>query len=570
MEIGYNKIVMEQNVGMKTSDGAVLRANVYRPDDNGRHPAILIREPYSKDLRPDWGCFSPHFYALAGFAVVLQDVRGTGVSDGHPKMNQGERLDGCETIQWVAAQPWCDGQVSMMGLSYYGSTQVQAAQAQPEHLTALAPFMPMGGHFRASLEPGCPKWYYKQIIQAMRQGRFILDAETMRARIQKMEEIMSHAEYLADLPEREGRLITGMPEFPEIQKESQARIDHLDDHQFWVDSGWEIDAEKIQVPCLFGTGWYDGAKQMTLELYQRVTEGGASRKARECSRLIIGPWPHGFTFPRILQGIDFGQEAAGEVFGMKEKLIDWNRYWSMEEDTPYMREAPVQLFLLGANEWRGYSAWPPNEAESTPYYMVSGGKANTRMGDGRLTAYMEDSADTDTYRYDPMDPTPGSEMVAFIEKSQEREDTLVYTSAPMAEELNVTGVVCVTLYARTSTKDTDFFCRLSDVDPDGRAMFLTSGMVRARYRKGYRKPEFLMPGEIYPYEIPMSGISNLFRKGHCIRVDIVSSSFPEVDRNHNTGDPVGCGTETVVAEQTIYHSRSYPSHINLPVISEKK
>lgn len=562
MDIEKKKIVIEFNVEMETKDGQILRANVYRPDDDVAHPTILIREPYSKDLRPDWGFMSPHLYARDGFSVVLQDVRGSGVSDGTPMFDPGETEDGLETIDWVAKQPWCNGKISMIGLSYYGGTQVQVAQRRPEHLVACAPFMPMGYYFRHSIQLTAPKWFYNQFISAMRLGKFPYDKELL----QKMDALMSDSSAVYDLPEYDSRLLTGLPEIPNIGKEGRERIDNLNNELFWHENGWEVDVENFDVPCLFGTGWYDGEKPYTLELYGRAKKA-KSEKTRENVRLIVGPWCHGFTMTRRLNGVDFGPFASWDMFGLYEKVRDWNLHWATGADTPYMHEAPVQVFLMGINEWRGYSEWPPKEAELVPYYIGSNGHANSRMGDGILSLKLEGAAESDSYDYDPQDPTPGNEMLHFIEKDEERRDTLVYTTSALTEPVNVTGMVTMKLFAKTDARDTDFFCRIADVFPDGRTLFLASGLVRARYRLAERQPNFIEPNIVYEYEINIGGISNLFLAGHNIRVDICSSSFPEYDRNHNTTDPIGKGRDTVVAHQTILHSEEYPSHLLLPVIS---
>ena len=565
----YHKILFEHNVCMTTSDGARLYADVYRPDDDRQHPAILHREPYSKDLTVDWGFLNAREYVLNGFAVVVQDIRGYGVSDGELDMDRGECRDGCEAVEWVAAQPWCNGKVCMMGVSYHGSTQLQAAQGAPEHLCAIAPFMVMGGHYRFSIQPNIPGWLYIQFLNAMKLGKREYDP-AVEARMQAL---VADKEHLYDLPEADSRLITGIPEIPEIGRQIRNRIRHVGDRDYWTRAGWYVDAGNIQVPCLFGTGWFDGAKFVTLEHYLNVVNTSRSALARENSRLIIGPWPHGEFVPQVFGGVDFGLAGDGKHYGVCRKHIEWFRHWALGEDTPFMKEAPVQVFLLGENRWQGYSAWPPKEAKEREFYLSGGGDAARDMESGSLLAAPAADTVADHYDYDPADPVLSDVMdpycaniSCYIEGSQRRADVAVYTSPVLEKDVTVAGMVRVVLYAATSAEDTDFACRLTDVYPDGRAMFLAQGLVRARYRNGCEKPDFIEPGKIYEYQIDLSGAGNVFKAGHRIRVDVASSAFPEYDRNHNTKDPVGSGTTLVVAHQTILHGAEYPSRIILPVI----
>ncbi len=569
MTIHSYSIIKEKNVCQLLSDGTKLYADVYRPADDLKHPAVLMRQPYSKDLTEDWGFHNAEFFASNGFAVVIQDCRGTGVSDGILSMNRNEAADGAESVEWVAARDWCNGQVCMMGLSYYGATQLMAAEPASELLTAIAPFMIMGVINLGTFQPAIPNWLFGQIEQGMRLGRYPWD----QAVVDKMHCLSADSSCIMTVPESDNEMITGVSEYPVIQQENQERLRHIGDYVYWRDMGWEIDPQAIRIPCLFGTGWYDGAKGVTLQHYRDIVTNGGSEAARSESRLIVGPWLHGSELKEKFGGWDFGAEATKEKCRIDQKHLDWFRYWCMHEKQGFMDEAPVQLFLMGANEWRGYSAWPPTEAENCIFYLGSGGHANTTNGDGVLVPESPSEQMSDSYVYDPENPSPGSPfepmfdgMTNCIEKWQDRSDVLVYTTPPLEEDLNVTGNVSMVLYAASSAVDTDFFVRLTDVYPDGRAFLLTLGMVRARFREGYIQPRFLKPGEICRYQIDLSGTSNLFRKGHCIRVDITSSSFPACDRNHNTDDAIGFGDRLIKAEQQVFSGGGAASYLVLPVI----
>jgi putative CocE/NonD family hydrolase len=242
-----------------------------------------------------------------------------------------------------------------------------------------------------------------------------------------------------------------------------------------------------------------------------------------------------------------------------------------------MDEPPVRIFVMGENRWREEEDWPLPDTRWTRYYLRSGGRANSRFGDGRLCTDppAEGEAPFDRFRYDPADPVPyitemtsaqigGPDDYSAVER---RDDVLVYTTPPLEEDLEVTGPVRMELFASTSARDTDFMAKLLDVWPNGFAQRLTDGMVRGRFRKGMDRPELLEPGRVYRFEIDLWNTSHVFKKGHRIRVEIASSAFPKYDRNLNTGAPLGRSTDMEVAEQTVYHSKQYPSAIILPVIS---
>ena len=569
MSTEHPEIIIERNAVMLTDDGASLYADIFRPDDDTKHPAILMRQPYSKDLSKSWGFYDAEFFARSGFGVVIQDCRGFGVSDGEPSMNHYEGEDGREAVEWVAGLPWCSGSVCMMGLSYYGSTQLQAAQEQPTHLKAIAPFMVMGGFGSAYFQPSIPFWLYSQYEQAMKLGKYPNDQSLLK----RMHDTLSKQDFLYELPEFCNSAITGVPEFPHIRDDNQERFLHIGDHEFWSGIGWEIDYEKIDVPCLFGTGWYDVAKSVTFDHYLQTVSKSRSEKVRADSRLIIGPWLHGEMLLTEFGGVDFGHDSSDDHSLLKRRHLEFYEHLCSEGNSDRPKQLPVLAFLLGANEWKEYSAWPPEEAESECFYLCSGTGA---VKDGRLTADAPQKPSADFYRYDPACPMPGrgrdpltGDESLFIESLHERPDDIVYTSEELTEDLNVTGMVKMTLFASSSAVDTDFCCRLSDVYPDGRALLLTYGMVRARFRDSWKAPSLLAPGQTVRYEVDMSGISNLFRKGHRIRIDITSSCFPEFNRNHNTADAPGYGTELITADQTVFCGGEHASYISLPVIRQR-
>ena len=275
---------------------------------------------------------------------------------------------------------------------------------------------------------------------------------------------------------------------------------------------------------------------------------------------------------------------AGEVDYGKDSVLDieaielrWFDHWLKGKDNGAERDAPLKIFVMGENRWRDEQEWPLARTRFTPYYFHSGGGANSLLGDGGLSIERPGDEPADSYAYNPEFPTPtrggcnccNPEIVdwgAFDQRPVEyRNDVLVYTSAPLEQELEVTGPVVAKVYARTDGTDTDFTAKLVDVHPDGYAVNLCDGIIRGRYRESTSEQKLLTPGQVYEFTIDLWPTSNLFRKGHRIRVDIASANFPRFDRNLNTGGKFGEEPEGRVANQDVLHDAAHPSHIVLPV-----
>jgi hypothetical protein len=273
--------------------------------------------------------------------------------------------------------------------------------------------------------------------------------------------------------------------------------------------------------------------------------------------------------------LDLGIASAGASIDLTGMHIRWFDYWLKGIANGIMDEPPIRIFVMGDNVWRNEKEWPLARTKYTKYYFHSDGKANSRFGNGVLSPKISANEETDVYLYDPRNPVPykwGGSGISptFVVQDQEevekRADVLVYTSEPLKNDLEVTGPIEAKLWASSSAVDTDFTTKLVDVYPNGKAYNLVEGIVRARHRQSVAKPKLIEPGKIYEYSIKLKPTSNVFKTGHRIRVQISSSNFPKWDRNLNTGHPIGQDAEIMVAMQTIYHDKQYPSHIVLPVI----
>jgi len=355
-------------------------------------------------------------------------------------------------------------------------------------------------------------------------------------------------------------------------------LDHPEYDDYWRCINIEEFHSKIEVPAFNIGGWYDIFLNGTLRNFSRMRDLGATEESRRGQQLTIGPWIHSDPFSSVSGEVDFGTRASGAAQDLQGRILRFCDFWLKGEDNGVAEDKPVRIFVMGENVWRAEEEWPLSRSEPNLYYLHSGGKANTFSGDGCMSLDAPSSEAPDVYVYNPIDPVPtrggslnGAPGImaagAFDQRPVERRpDVLMYTTLPLEQYMEVTGPIAVTLYASTSARDTDFTAKLVDVSPDGRAVNLTDGIVRARYRTPRTPASLIEIGQVIEYTIDMSATSNLFRRGHRIRLEISSSNYPRFDRNTNTGEPIGTDSSFVPALQTIYHTSEYPSHVILPVV----
>jgi putative CocE/NonD family hydrolase len=340
---------------------------------------------------------------------------------------------------------------------------------------------------------------------------------------------------------------------------------HPDHDDWWADRDAAPHLPGVTTPALHVVGWFDRFCRTTIANYRAL---GSTEQ-----RLVIGPWPHGVPVATSSGDQHFGPAAAVDA---RRLVLGWaDRFALGGSDRDDGEEPPVRIWVLGANRWRDEEAWPLARARDETWYLRSGGRANSRHGDGRLLPDAPPADEPpDLYVYDPADPTPsvpgrvgrpsGSVDQGPIE---DRGDVLVYSSPPLDHDVEVTGHVRARLYAASTARDTDWILKLVDVHPDGQVFRLVDGMVRARYRESAATPSLLEPGRVYAYDVDVGPISNLFRAGHRIRVEVASASFSEYDPNLNTGGPAAEETGGVPARQRVLHDADHASHLVLPVVA---
>ena len=576
-----HSVRFEPNVPLMLRDGTMTYVDVYRPDVEGQFPGLLQRTPYDKSTPASrTGTVDAIRAAVSGYVVVIQDVRGRYSSDGEFYTFVNEMDDGYDSVEWVSAQPWCSGKVGMYGASYVGATQWLAAIAKPPSLAAIAPGVTasdyhegwtwQGGAFSLAFNLG---WSLSNLASANWENiskRLFLPARQLDVLYDTRDNLMDVLKFLPlrDLSDLEGGLAPYYYDW----------LDHPEFDSYWERVSIEESHDQVSVPAFNWGGWYDIFLGGTIRNFTRMRELGATEDARRGQRLVIGPWVHGGTPSNVSGEVNFGVRSSGAVEDIQGQTLRFFDYWLRGEDTGVSEEKPVRIFVMGENVWRTEDEWPLARAEEVNYYLHSGGKANTMNGDGWLAPEIPVTERPDVYVYDPVDPVPtrGGPLCcdpgtiptgAYDQRSVEaRPDVLVYSTPPLESYVEVTGPVTVTLYASSSARDTDFTAKLLDVCTSGCAINLTDGIVRARYRKPRSPASLIEPGEVHEYRIDLWATSNLFKRGHQIRLEISSSNFPRFDRNTNSGEPIGSDAGLVPALQTVHHSSRYPSHVVLPIV----
>ncbi|MEO8972241.1 MAG: CocE/NonD family hydrolase [Ktedonobacteraceae bacterium] len=584
MQIGQ-QIAVDFDVPARMRDGVILRANVYRPVGDGKWPVLLTRLPYGKDFPLGSNVLDPAQVARRGYVVIVQDTRGRMASEGEWVPFNNEANDGYDTVQWAAQLAFSNGSVGMYGASYYGFTQWSAAVLTPPALKAMVPFItwndPLNGVvFRGgALELGsAASWNlmmgldvmlrrYRDNPQALGRAIYMLAKEM---------DALGTGGYWT-LPLRDFAPIQRLDIAPNVFEAIASPMDrNLTDQMTIVGKH-----ESVTVPSLNVGGWYDIFLQDTISNFTTMREQGATPEARS-SKLLIGPWAHGVVTNPIGE-MNFGFASTAGLIDLQidfgSMQLRWFDHWIKGVDTGMLREAPIKLFVMGANAWRDEQEWPLARAVNTPFYLHSGGQANTLQGNGVLSAEAPGDEPFDQYNYDPANPviTRGGALLMSPEYRpgpldqtpiEMRADALVYTTPELEQDMEVTGPITVHLWAASSAPDTDFVARLVDVHPNGYAQNLTDGIIRARYRnfaKG-EAPSLIEPGSAYEYIIDLWATSNVFKAGHRIRLVVTSSNFPRWDRNPNTGHDFGADAELAVAHQSILHDRQHPSYVVLPIV----
>lgn len=535
----------ERGVQMMTSDGVALASNVYHPQRVRKTPTILVRIPLLWDIKNRlFGDVVARMWAERGYTVVLQATRGRYPSGGRYEPFRHERRDGIETLTWLAGQPWFNGRLGMWGGSYFGYTQwVLADQVDPGPSALMVQICSTDWH--RMFYPG---------------GAFSLASALYWA--------VWSGNNLPEPPSPES-LQPGFDGFPLIEADDRLGRDY-DFFNDWVthaarDSYWaEVDGarrpESLVAPVLIMAGWYDPFLPGAIADFLRIRQGSHSSVAA-ASRLMIGPWAHARTV--VLPG---DVPLRNYRFESLAPSVPWFDRHLRSSGGAVHEDAPIRIYVNGVNRWRDEQEWPLARTRYVPYYLHSGGKANSVRGDGMLALNFPSSSEQDdTFVYDPRRPVPssGGAMfgprggIALQDAIEERLDVLVYTTPPLDADLEVTGPVTASLFVATTAPATDFTAKLVDVHPSGSAYNISEGILR----RGYRG--VAQPAEI---QIDLWPTSIVFLKGHRIRLEVSSSNYPRFDRHPNTDGQIATEQHPIAATQNLHHGLETPSHLLLPVI----
>lgn len=572
-----HNFIIEKNVMLPMRDGVKLATDVYRPRTEAPLPVMLARLPYNKDL-PRVFAFPIEGYLEAGYAVVVQDMRGRFASEGEFTLTRDEPSDGVETIDWIVNQSWSNGRIGMFGASYLGITQWLAAKEQPSAVKTIAPmhtkhslYTHVGGAFELGLF----------LDWAVRQG---VDGEVPR-RVNTEEATQEDLDAVEQMLHDMHPIYAHLPltDMPLVKRFAPYYFDWLnqttDDVERYAREGRAI-YEQVTVPALNIGGWYDMFVEGVIDNYRQMKQRGGSELARKSQHLLIGPWAH-FDLPGLFTERDYGPQASTRDMDLVGVHIRWYDRWLKDIDNGVEHEKPVRIFVMGADVWRDEADWPLPDTQYRNYYLHSQGGANTLAGDGLLLLEAPEEQPEDVFLYDPRNPVPTIGGLNLLpegdwlnagprdqRKLEQREDVLCYTTPPLAQDVEVTGPIDLVLSISSSAPDTDFTGKLVDVYPDGRAEILTDGILRVRYRESLTTPVLMEPGQTYEIRVHLGVTSNVFKAGHSIRLEVSSSNFPRFNRNTNTGgDTISEREEDLQpAINRVYHDPARLSYLILPII----
>ncbi|MEO7133972.1 MAG: CocE/NonD family hydrolase [Vicinamibacterales bacterium] len=553
-------VSVQTNVRVKMRDGVSLATDIYRPKGEGPLPVLLTRTPYNRK-DPTTGIY----LASRGYVVVMQDTRGRFESEGEFYPFRNEATDGYDTIEWAASLPGTNGQVGMFGGSYVGATQMLAASSNPPHLAGIFPYVTAMEYYEGwTYEGGAlMQWFASSWTSGLTE-------DTVR---RKTAALNRSSQWVEQLPADDYRLFN-LPAAAEVAPYFRDWVKHETNDDYWRTIKVSDSYGKMNVKALHAGGWHDIFSGGSIRNFMRLQKEAPTKEAREGQRLMMGPWAHAATSPEGKIGdVTFGSQA---VLDMNDTIVKWYDFAIKGRQNEFATTAPIKIFVMGDNVWRGEQEFPLARARNTKYYLHASKGAQSAAGDGGIATAAPQNEKPDTYEYDPASPvrTIGGRLCCgglppgpFDQHPNEsRTDVLVYSTPPLARDVEVTGFITVELYAATSAADTDFTAMIVDVDPAGYARYLADGIIRARFRNSTDKAEPIEPGRVYKYTIDLWATSNVFKAGHRIRVDISSSNFPRFNRNLNTGEPTFGATRMLKARQTIYHDTDRPSAVLLPVV----
>ena len=588
------KVIIQKSRMIPMRDNIRLSTDLYVPKNKeGKLPVILIRTPYNKNVfRNKEKKHIAHFFSSQGYIVAVQDCRGKFESEGIYSPPAGnEANDGYDTVDWLTKQDWSNGKVGTFGCSYPGETQMVQAPLMHPGLAAMIP-QAAGGvigaangryNYWAGFKGGVLdhaasiSWYFRAAHKySYKPPPGLTDTEILNIR-----EFFNPA--VTKLPDIDLEQLNWYLPLIDVMNEAGAPPNDWVDlitkdfgDSWWHDvMGFYNGNEKFNTPAIHMSSWYDFSVEETLFASNYFRENAVSKSATENQFVIIAPTGH-CDFDGADENTQVGELYIGDArFDYLGTYLKWFDYWLKDQENSVTDMPKVQYYTMGKNQWQSADAWPLPETKFAKYYLHSDGSANSRYGNGRLSLKPPKNELPDIYIYDPGNPVPtlgGSRSEppgAFDQATVEiRNDVLVYSTPILKKGIEITGPITLIIYVSSSAKDTDFTAKLVDVYPDGKAYNIQDTIFRSRYRDGFTKKVWMKEDEVYKIQLNLNAASNYFASGHIIRLQVSSSNFPMYERNLNTGGNNYDETEWIVAENTIHHSKEYPSHIILPIIEK--
>jgi putative CocE/NonD family hydrolase len=592
--------IVDQKVMMPMRDGVRLATDIYRPKGDDPVPIVFSRTPYNFNTYGNGemntrGMQTALEWVKKGYAYVVQNERGRFFSEGEWDILGTPLSDGYDAMEWMSKQPWSNGKIGTLGCSSTAEWQMAVASMNHPAHAALVPqgfgagvgrigeFFEQGNFFRGGANQMLfTAWLYGTQHDPMAPRLPVGIEQKDLLRLQRFYDMAPEypkVDWKAGLSHLPVEDIIENVDGPMGIYEEMITRDPNDAK--WYQGGLYHDDMPFDKPSFWFVSWYDVSSSPNIALYNHVRKNAVSEMARNNQYLVIAPVLH-CSYTRATEDTMVGERSVGDArLNYDEIITAWFDLWLKGEKTDTVSEMPkVQYFTMGSNKWQSSDVWPPAESVMTTYYLDSEGTANTRNGDGTLSAKKPRKANLDTFKYDPMNPVnsyggnvccTGNAVQGGAYDQQEmelRDDILVYTSAPLEEGVEISGFIESYLYLSSDAKDTDVTIKLIDVHPDGKAYNLDETIQRVRYREGYDKEVMMEDGKVYEVKMTPMSTSNYFEKGHSIRIEVSSSNFPRFDRNLNTGGNNFDESEGVIATNSIHHGGKSLSRIVLPIMKK--
>ena len=591
--------IIDQKIMMPMRDGIRLATDIYRPKTDKKVPIIFSRTPYNfnswVDGKESTRTANRAYEAVKrGYAYVVQNERGRYFSEGEWDILGVPLTDGYDAFTWMADQSWSNGKIGTFGCSSTAEWQMAvAALDHPSHAAMIPQGYGAGvGRVGDINEQG--NWYRGGAEQMLFfSWLYGVEHDKFKPRIPSgatQEDLIRISRFYDLAPENPSIDMTeALKHLPiqDILKNINGKHEIFDkmirrkpNHPDWYKGGIYHDDMEIGVPSFWFASWYDVSITPNLALFNHVRNNSKNPSIRDNQYLVIAPTLH-CRYTSSTENTIVGERSVGDArLNYSEQIYALFDLWLKGEENDFKEKTPrVQFYTMGINKWQHSESWPPENTKLSTFYLRSNGKANSVYGDGGLFLDQSENDNSDTFVYNPMNPVPsyGGNVCctgnaikggAFDQQAMEtRNDILIYSTDPLDKDVEVSGFIESTLFVSSDVMDTDFTIKLIDVYPDGRAYNLDETIQRARYREGYDKEVFMEKDKVYKLNLTPMSTSNVFKKGHRIRIEVSSSNFPRFARNLNTGGNNYDESEGIIANNKILHSKQYPSQIRLPMVS---